>query len=81
MIGPKPSHIILDKIDGFIRVFDGSRHLVLLGPEKYDAIYNRIRYLTKLKISIKYVFPHYFAKVKLILIIFNLYALKIDWNF
>ena len=33
------------KIDGFIRIYDGSRYLVLFGPEQYDAIYNRIRYL------------------------------------
>ena len=33
------------KIDGFIRVYDGSRYLVLFVLEEYDAIYNRIRYL------------------------------------
>ena len=34
-----------DKVDGFINVYDGIRYLVLFGVEKYDAIYNRIRYL------------------------------------
>ena len=29
----------------FIRVYNGTRYLVLLSPEKYDAIYDRIRYL------------------------------------
>ena len=38
--------IRFDKIDGFIIVYDGTRHLVLFRPEKYDAIYNRITYLT-----------------------------------
>ena len=38
-----------DKIDGFIRVCDGTRYLVLFGSEKYDAIYNRIRYLIGVK--------------------------------
>ena len=33
------------KIDGFIRVYDGSRYLVLFALEEYDDIYNRIRYL------------------------------------
>ena len=33
------------KIDGFIRVYDGSRYLVLFALEEYDGIYNRIRYL------------------------------------
>ena len=36
---------MLHKIDGFIRVYDGSRYLVLFALEEYDAIYNRIRYL------------------------------------
>ena len=44
LIGPNPSRIKLDKLDGFIRVFHGTRYLVLFGPEKCDAIYNRIRY-------------------------------------
>ena len=33
------------KIDGFIRVYDGSRYLVSFALEEYDDIYNRIRYL------------------------------------
>ena len=33
------------KIDGFIRVYDGSRYLVLFALEEYDDIYNRIKYL------------------------------------
>ena len=39
----KPLCIRFDKIDGFIRVYDGTRYLVLLGSEKYDSIDNRIR--------------------------------------
>ena len=56
--------IRLDKIDGFIKIYDGSRYLVLLGPEKYDAIYDRIRYLISLKSGIKYIFSHYLAAIK-----------------
>ena len=37
------------KVDGFIRDFDLNRYLVLCSPEKYDAIYNRIRYLLRQK--------------------------------
>ena len=40
---------MFNKVDGFIRVFDRSRYLVLCSPEKYDAIYNRIRYLLSQK--------------------------------
>ena len=34
------------------------------GSEKYDAIYDRIRYLVTLKSSITYIFSHYFLKIK-----------------
>ena len=33
--------IRFDKINGFIRISDGTRYLILLGPEKYDVIFNR----------------------------------------
>ena len=45
-----------DKIDGLIRVYDKTRYLVLFGVEKYDFIYNRIRYLIGLKSDITYIF-------------------------
>ena len=63
MIGPKPLCIRFNILDGFIRIYDRSRYSVLLGPEKYDAIDNRIRYLISLKSDITF-FSHYFAKVK-----------------
>ena len=44
LIGAKPLRIRFDKVDGYIRVYDGSRDLALFGPEKYDVIYNRTRY-------------------------------------
>ena len=64
MIGPKPSFFRFNKTDGFIRIYDGNRYLVLFGPEKYDTIYNRTRYLISLKSSITYTFSHYFVKIK-----------------
>ena len=36
-------HIRFDKIDGFIRVYDGTRQLVLFGSEKYNFIYIKIK--------------------------------------
>ena len=33
LIGPKPLRIIFDKIDGFIRIYDRTRYLVLFGPD------------------------------------------------
>ena len=34
----KQLRIKFNKIDGFIRTYDGSKYLVSFGPEKYDAI-------------------------------------------
>ena len=38
LIGAKPFHIRFDKVDGFTRVYDGTRYLVLFGGEKYNFI-------------------------------------------
>ena len=54
-----------NKVNGFIRVYDGTRHLVLFGPEKYDAIYNRTRYLANEKSDITYVFSHNYTRTKI----------------
>ena len=43
LIDSKPLRIRFDKTDGFIRVYDGTRYLVLFGSEKYDSIYGRIK--------------------------------------
>ena len=56
--------IRFDKIDGFIRVYDGTKYLVLFGPEKYDAIYNRIRYLINQRSGITYVISHNYVILK-----------------
>ena len=40
----KPLRICFDKVDGFIKIYYGTRNLVLLGPKVYEAIYDRIRY-------------------------------------
>ena len=50
----KSLRIRFDKIDGFLRVYDGTRYLVLFGAEKYDSIYN-IRYLIVVKSGV-YIF-------------------------
>ena len=67
-------HIRFDKIDGFIKSYNGTRCLALLGSEKYDAIYNRIRYLVNQKSDITYIFLTISQKSKLILMV--LYLLK-----
>ena len=57
--------IRFDKIDGSIRIYGGTRYLILFGAVKYEAIYDRIRYLNSLKSNITYIFSHYFAKIKI----------------
>ena len=54
LIGAKPLRIKFDKIDGFIRIYDGIKCLTLFGSEKYEVIYNSIRYLIGVKIRIFY---------------------------
>ena len=34
LIDPKPLRIRFDKIDGFVRIYDGTRYLTLFGSEK-----------------------------------------------
>ena len=64
-IDSKPLRIRFDKVDGFIRVCDGSRYLVLFNQERYDVIYNKIRYLIGQKSGITYVFSHIYQKIKI----------------
>ena len=56
LISSKPLCIRFDKIDGFIRIYVGTRYLTLFSSEKFDVIYNRIRYLIILKSGITYNF-------------------------
>ena len=63
-IGRKSFCFRFDKIEGFIRIYDWTRYLILFGSEKYDAIYNRIRKSRIVKSSITYIFSHYYAKIK-----------------
>ena len=63
-IGTKLVCIRFNKVDEFIRLYDGTGHLVLFDPEKYDAIYNRIKYLTGPKSNIKDAFSYTYSKIK-----------------
>ena len=64
LIPSKPLRTRFDKIDGILRIYDGTRYLTLFGTKKFDGIYDRIRYLISLKSSIAYIFSRYFAKIK-----------------
>ena len=61
---PRPLRIRLDKIDGFIRIYDETTYLTSFCPKKYDTIYDRPRCFISLKSGITYNVSHYFAKIK-----------------
>ena len=46
-MGVKPYRIWFDNLDGFTKLYDGIRYLVLFASEKYNRIYDRINYLVK----------------------------------
>ena len=64
LIDSLPLRIRFDKIDGFIRGYDGIRYLVLTGSQKHDSIYNRTGYFISVKSDITYKFSQNYAKVK-----------------
>ena len=63
MIGAKPFHISLNKVHGFIGVYNGTRYLVLLDLERYAAIFNTHKYLVGVRSGIKYVFSYNYARI------------------
>ena len=64
-MGANSSRIKYDKIDGFIKTYDGSRYLILFGPKRYDAIYDGIKYLINGKSGVTYSISHNFAKLRI----------------
>ena len=56
--------IRFDKLNGFIRIYEITRHITLFDSENYDDIYNRLIDPKSRKISIAYIFSYYFAKIK-----------------
>ena len=64
LIDSKPLCIRFDKIAGCIRVYDGTRYLVLFGNERYDSLYKSIRYLISVESGTTYIISNNYAKVK-----------------
>ena len=46
------------------KTYHGNHYLTLFDSEKYDTIYDRIRYLISLKVASHIFFSHYFAQIK-----------------
>ena len=66
-------HIIFVKIGRLIRLYDRTRYLVLFRSEKYDSIYNKIRYVKSkkwyryvrsVKSIIRYIMSRNYSKMK-----------------
>lgn len=58
-------HIGFDKGNEFIRIYGGISYLVLLGPENYYAIYDKIRYLISQENGITYIISHNLERIKI----------------
>ena len=50
--GCKPLRVRFDKVDELIKIYNGTRCLVLFGPGKYDVIFNKSRHLISEKSGI-----------------------------
>ena len=64
-MGENPLRIRFEKVDGFIKIQDGTRYLVLFSTGCYDAIDNRIRYLISEKTAITDTINHNFARTRI----------------
>ena len=62
----KPFGIWFEKIYGFIKIHNGISYLVLFGPKRCDAIYDRIRYLISKKRVINDIISNNFQESELI---------------
>ena len=60
-----PLRICFEKIDRFIKIYDGIRYLVLFGSRRYDAVFDRIRYPVSKKSSITDIISHSFVRIKI----------------
>ena len=65
-IGAKPLRIRFDKVNGFMRVYNTPKYLVLFGAQKFDFIYNRIGYLIEVKSGISF-FSYFYSYDPLLL--------------
>ena len=52
-------------MDGFIKIYDGIRYLILFASERYNAIYDRISYLISGISGSTYSINHHFARIRI----------------
>ena len=61
----KPLRIRFNKIDGFMKIYDGTRHLVLCEFERYNVLNDRIKYLINEKSCIINSINHNFTRIRI----------------
>ena len=64
-MGSIPLRIRFDEIDGFIKIYDGTRCLVLFCQSWYNEICDRIKYLINKESGIADSINHNFAKIRI----------------
>ena len=65
LMGAKPLPIRFNKIDGFIKIYDGIRYLVLFDHGWCDEICDRIKYLRSEKSGITDSINHNFRRIRI----------------
>ena len=65
LIGAKVLHIRFDTTNELIRVYGGTRYLVLFYCQKYDTI-SKIKHFIGLKSGTMYVFSYNYVKIKML---------------
>ena len=48
-----PLRICFEKIDRFIKIYDGIRYLVLFDSRRYDVVFDKIRYPVSKKVVLQ----------------------------
>ena len=64
-MGSIPLRIRFDEIDGFIKIYDGTRCLVLFCQSWYNEFCDRIKYLINKESGIADSINHNFAKIRI----------------
>ena len=63
--GCKTIAYLVRKIDGFTKIYDGIRYLVLFASERFNAIYNSIKHLISEKSGITDGINYNFARIRI----------------
>ena len=65
-MGSKPLHMMFNKIDGFIKIYDGIKYLILFNNHfPYDEICDKIKYLISEKSGITDSVNYNFARIRI----------------